>query len=77
MASLDNIKMILEIEEDDTSMDGLINLYIIRAKNYVKNYLSIDEIPNALSDVVEDWNVNTKLNKFLKVYSCLYSAGVK
>ncbi|WP_407268957.1 phage head-tail connector protein [Radiobacillus sp. PE A8.2] len=54
MAELSNVKALLGIDESDTSKDGVINLYISRATNYVLGYLKIEEIPSALIDVVED-----------------------
>ncbi|WP_117161439.1 phage head-tail connector protein [Paraliobacillus sp. X-1268] len=54
MAELENIKALLGIDESDTSKDGVINLYISRATNYTKNYLKVEEIPPALTDVIED-----------------------
>jgi hypothetical protein len=52
LASLDNVKILLGIT--DTSQDALLNLYLSRATNFVKNYCNVDEIPLALDEVVED-----------------------
>lgn len=54
LTQLNNVKQLLDIETDDTSKDGLINLYIKRAEDYTKNYLKIDDIPAALTSVIED-----------------------
>jgi hypothetical protein len=52
MPSLDNVKILLGIS--DNSQDALLNLYLSRATNFVKNYCNIDEIPSSLDDVIED-----------------------
>jgi hypothetical protein len=52
MPSLDNVKFLLGIT--DNSQDALLNLYLSRATNFVKNYCNIDEIPSSLDDVIED-----------------------
>ena len=52
MASIDNVKILLGI--NDTSQDTLINLYLSRATNFVKNYCNIEEIPSSLDEIIED-----------------------
>lgn len=52
MPSLDNVKILLGIT--DNSQDALLNLYLSRATNFVKNYCNIDEIPSSLDEVIED-----------------------
>ena len=52
MASLENVKTLLGIS--DTSQDSLLNLYILRAEQFVKTYCNIEEIPTELDHVIED-----------------------
>lgn len=52
MASLENVKMLLDIS--DNTQDNLLNLYLTRATSFVKNYCNIEEIPIGLNEVIED-----------------------
>lgn len=52
MASIENVKILLGI--NDTSQDTLLNLYLSRATNFVKNYCNVDEITPSLDEIVED-----------------------
>ncbi|MEC1725855.1 phage head-tail connector protein [Schinkia azotoformans] len=61
MASLDNVKLILDI--NDTSKDSILNLYIGRSTNFIKNYCNITEIPESLNGVIEDIAVFYYRNK--------------
>ncbi|MEC1726924.1 phage head-tail connector protein [Schinkia azotoformans] len=61
MASLENVKLILDI--NDTSKDSILNLYIARSTNFVKNYCNIIEIPESLNGVIEDITVFYYRNK--------------
>jgi hypothetical protein len=63
MSSLDNVKLILEIDLDDESEDDLLNLYISRASNFVKSYCSVTEISSELAELVEDIAVYNYRNK--------------
>jgi hypothetical protein len=52
MPSIDNVKILLGIS--DNSQDVLLNLYLSRATNFVKNYCNIEEIPSSLDEIIED-----------------------
>lgn len=51
---LKNVKTLLEFEQSDTSKDELLNLYISRATNYIKNHCKIETVPDALQDTIEE-----------------------
>jgi hypothetical protein len=61
--SLDNVKVLLEIDILDVSEDDLLNLYISRSTNYVKNYCNLVDIPPELDEVIEDIAVIRYRNK--------------
>lgn len=55
MATLDNVKVILGIQNFD--YDDVLELYITRANDFVMNYCNITDlttIPYTLSSVIED-----------------------
>ena len=51
---LENIKLLLGIDEDDTSKDKIINLYILKVTQLVLNECNISELPFELEGFVED-----------------------
>ncbi|WP_027725432.1 phage head-tail connector protein [Tuberibacillus calidus] len=54
MPTLENVKILLGIDVNDTSQDNVLNLYLSRATNFVLNYCNLEEIPVGLDSVVED-----------------------
>ncbi|MFS0776081.1 phage head-tail connector protein [Neobacillus sp. 3P2-tot-E-2] len=52
--SLENVKILLDIDEFDDSKNGLLNLFIARAQDYTRDYCKIDEIPTGLNSVIEE-----------------------
>lgn len=52
---LDNLKILLNISEDDISKDNLLNIYLNEAEDTVRSYCNINEIDilnNALTSAV-------------------------
>ncbi|KOO46398.1 phage head-tail connector protein [Priestia koreensis] len=54
MSSLENVKLILDLFNCNETEEQLINLYLSRAANFVKNYCQIIDIPENLTSVIED-----------------------
>jgi hypothetical protein len=63
---LDNVKILLDIDGNDTSKDALLNLYITRATDAIVsycNFLDSTEIPSVLNSLIEDIAVFKYRNK--------------
>lgn len=50
--TLDKVKIILDLK--DESKDGLLEIYIQNAKDYIYDYTRIEEIPKTLESVIID-----------------------
>lgn len=59
---INNIKTLLEIPEDDTSRDSILNLLYSYASSTIALYVGADELPNQLTWVAEQLTVR-KYNK--------------
>jgi hypothetical protein len=57
LATLENVKILLEMDEYDISKDSLLNLYISRAQDFIFDYCKITEIPSSLNSSIEDMAV--------------------
>lgn len=51
---LQDIKVLLDIPVEDTSKDTLLNVLYNKCSRDVMNYCNIDEIPDGLTDTVEE-----------------------
>ncbi|MGG3925683.1 phage head-tail connector protein [Metabacillus fastidiosus] len=61
--SLGNVKLILGTDISDTEKDGLINLYITRAENFVKEYCNQSELNHSMIEIAEDIAIFNYRNK--------------
>jgi hypothetical protein len=59
--SIDNVKIILGI--NDTSKDQVLNLYISRSTNFVKQYCNVNEIVSPYDELIEDIAIYMYRNK--------------
>ena len=60
---LDNLKLLLEIDLNDNDFDGILELYLRRAENYIKSYCNLVTLSNELNDLAEDIAVFNYRNK--------------
>lgn len=61
LPSLDNVKTLLDI--NDNSKDSILNLYLNRATNFVKDYCNTNELNSSLDEIVEDIAIFLYRNK--------------
>ncbi|REJ23698.1 MAG: DNA-packaging protein [Bacillaceae bacterium] len=59
--SIENMKIPLGI--NDTSQDPVLNFYLSRATNFVKEYCNIEEINSPIGEIVEDIAIFLYKNK--------------
>lgn len=45
------LKILLDIDRDDTSNDEILSLYLLSAENFIKNYCDVESVPSEL-DIV-------------------------
>ncbi|MBP1935099.1 phage head-tail connector protein [Ammoniphilus resinae] len=63
MATLDNVKILLELDLLESKQDNLLNLYIQRSTDFILNYCNLTEVPVSLNSVLEDIVVFRYRNK--------------
>lgn len=40
------LKILLDIDRDDTSNDEILSLYLLSAENFIKNYCDVESVPS-------------------------------
>ena len=50
--TLEKVKIILDLDETNKSKDGLLEIYIQNAMDYICDYTKIKEIPKSLNSVI-------------------------
>ncbi|WP_100408443.1 phage head-tail connector protein [Bacillus solitudinis] len=63
MPSLNNVKALLDIEDNDYSEDNVLILYLDRATNHVLKYCNVIELDSTLDELVEDITIFNYRNK--------------
>lgn len=61
--SIENMKILLDINSSDTSQDAALSLYLTRANNFVKDYCNVSELNSPLDEIAEDIAIYFYRNK--------------